>query len=44
MAACVCVLIAAIHGELGQHQTTGPEGQLVLDDPRFLTYEKVPMP
>ena len=40
-----CLLIhrleAAIHGQLGQHQTVGPDGQPILDDPRFLVFERV---
>ncbi|KAL1966804.1 hypothetical protein VTN77DRAFT_3769 [Rasamsonia byssochlamydoides] len=33
-------LIAAVDGQLGQHQTDAPDGQPLLDDPRFLTYER----
>ncbi|KAH8203669.1 hypothetical protein TruAng_002199 [Truncatella angustata] len=33
----VLQLYAAIDGQLGQHQSTGPDGQPILDDPRFLT-------
>ncbi|KAL8738822.1 MAG: hypothetical protein Q9181_000426 [Wetmoreana brouardii] len=31
---------SAIDGQLGQHQTTKPDGQPLLDDPRFAIYEK----
>ncbi|KAH8163870.1 hypothetical protein CIB48_g4375 [Xylaria polymorpha] len=31
---------AAIDGELGQHQRLGPDGMPILDDPRFLVYER----
>ncbi|KAI1465029.1 uncharacterized protein F4812DRAFT_439290 [Daldinia caldariorum] len=31
---------AASNGQLGQHQVVGPDGQPILDDPRFLVYEK----
>ncbi|KAI0110607.1 hypothetical protein F4776DRAFT_674776 [Hypoxylon sp. NC0597] len=38
---CAAVqLVAAIDGQLGQHQSTGPDGMPLLDDPRFVTYEK----
>ncbi|KAI1091711.1 hypothetical protein F5B19DRAFT_457258 [Rostrohypoxylon terebratum] len=37
---CVVQLVAAIDGQLGQHQTVGPDGQPLLDDPRFVIYEK----
>ncbi|PYI04752.1 hypothetical protein BO78DRAFT_372434 [Aspergillus sclerotiicarbonarius CBS 121057] len=37
---CICHLIAAIQGQLGQHQTTYPDGSPILDDPRFLIYER----
>lgn len=33
--------IAAIGGQLGQHQVVDPNGQPILDDPRFLVYENV---
>ncbi|KAI1198159.1 hypothetical protein F5X97DRAFT_342852 [Nemania serpens] len=33
-------LYAAISGQLGQHQVVGPDDQPILDDPRFLVYEK----
>ncbi|ETS75001.1 hypothetical protein PFICI_13485 [Pestalotiopsis fici W106-1] len=33
-------LYAAIDGQLGQHQIVGPDGQPILDDPRFVVYEK----
>ncbi|KAI1151046.1 hypothetical protein F4825DRAFT_477484 [Nemania diffusa] len=33
-------LYAAVDGQLGQHQVVGPDGQPILDDPRFLVYEK----
>ncbi|KAI1452858.1 hypothetical protein F4805DRAFT_470518 [Annulohypoxylon moriforme] len=36
----VVQLIAAVDGQLGQHQTVGPDGQPLLDDPRFVIYEK----
>ncbi|RYC59722.1 hypothetical protein CHU98_g6475 [Xylaria longipes] len=29
-----------VDGQLGQHQIVGPDGQPILDDPRFLVYEK----
>ncbi|GAB1202863.1 hypothetical protein APSETT445_001486 [Aspergillus pseudonomiae] len=32
--------MCAIDGQLGQHQTTGADGEPLLNDPRFLTYEK----
>ena len=41
IACCVTQLVAAIDGKLGQHQTDGPNGQPILDDPNFLIYEKV---
>ena len=41
IACCVTQLVAAIDGQLGQHQTDGPDGQPLLDDPHFLVYEKV---
>ncbi|KAK8105265.1 hypothetical protein PG999_008624 [Apiospora kogelbergensis] len=31
--------LAALAGQLGQHQVVGPDGQPILDDPRFLVYE-----
>ncbi|KAI1175284.1 hypothetical protein F4777DRAFT_335884 [Nemania sp. FL0916] len=37
---CALQLYASIDGELGQHQKLGPDGQPILDDPRFLVYEK----
>lgn len=33
--------LAAIDGQLGQHQTVAPDGMPILDDPRFLLYERV---
>lgn len=36
---CVVQLIAAIDGQLGQHQTDAPNGMPILNDPRFLRYE-----
>ncbi|KAI1210833.1 uncharacterized protein F4807DRAFT_420557 [Annulohypoxylon truncatum] len=39
-ACCALQLYASIDGELGQHQTLGPDGQPILDDPRFLVYER----
>ncbi|KAI8960490.1 hypothetical protein F5Y11DRAFT_367390 [Daldinia sp. FL1419] len=33
-------LVAAMDGQLGQHQSTTPDGQPILDDPRFIIYEK----
>lgn len=33
-------LVAAIDGQLGQHQTVMPNGQPILNDPRFVKYEK----
>ncbi|KAF3071140.1 MFS transporter, FHS family, L-fucose permease [Daldinia childiae] len=33
-------LVAAVDGQLGQHQSTTPDGQPILDDPRFVIYEK----
>lgn len=33
--------VAAIDGQLGQHQTVMPNGQPILEDPRFVKYEKV---
>jgi hypothetical protein len=41
LAVCTVHLIAAIHGELGQHQAIYPNGEPILDDPRFIIYEKV---
>ncbi|KAL9585239.1 MAG: hypothetical protein Q9203_004334 [Teloschistes exilis] len=39
---CGCVqLVAAIDGQLGQHQATTSTGQPLLNDPRFALYEKV---
>ena len=35
------VRIAAAQGQLGQHQTDHPDGMPILDDPRFLLYERV---
>jgi hypothetical protein len=32
---------AATKGQLGQHQTVGEDGQPLLDDPKFIIYEKV---
>ncbi|KAL4865667.1 hypothetical protein BDV12DRAFT_188046 [Aspergillus spectabilis] len=40
VACCITQLIGAINGQLGQHQTVGPDGQPILDDPRFLVYER----
>ncbi|KAH8426642.1 uncharacterized protein LDX57_004375 [Aspergillus melleus] len=40
IACSITQLIGAIDGQLGQHQTLGSDGQPILDDPRFLTYEK----
>ncbi|KAL8773778.1 MAG: hypothetical protein Q9194_004246 [Teloschistes cf. exilis] len=38
---CGCVqLVAAIDGQLGQHQATTSTGQPLLNDPRFALYEK----
>ncbi|KAI0467584.1 hypothetical protein F4859DRAFT_506722 [Xylaria cf. heliscus] len=37
---CALQLYAAIDGQLGQHQKLGPDGQPILDDPRFLVYER----
>ncbi|OJK01932.1 hypothetical protein ASPACDRAFT_76435 [Aspergillus aculeatus ATCC 16872] len=39
-AVCICQLIGAIDGQLGQTQATYPNGEPILDDPRFLTYER----
>ncbi|KAI2625151.1 hypothetical protein GGS21DRAFT_531535 [Xylaria nigripes] len=36
---CGLQLYAAIDGELGQHQKLGPDGQPIIDDPRFIVYE-----
>lgn len=36
---CIVQLIAAIDGQLGQHQTDEPNGMPILNDPRFLRYE-----
>ncbi|BCS02755.1 uncharacterized protein AKAW2_61019A [Aspergillus luchuensis] len=33
-------LVGSIDGLLGQHETTGPDGQPLLHDPKFLTYQK----
>lgn len=33
--------VAATDGQLGQHQTDHPNGMPILDDPRFLLYERV---
>ncbi|KAI1646449.1 uncharacterized protein F4817DRAFT_365917 [Daldinia loculata] len=33
-------LVAAVDGQLGQHQSTTPDGEPILDDPRFVIYEK----
>lgn len=41
LSVCTVHLIAAIHGQLGQHQAIYPNGQPILDDPRFIIYEKV---
>ncbi|GLA74323.1 hypothetical protein AtubIFM55763_005562 [Aspergillus tubingensis] len=35
------LLKGSIDGLLGQHETTGPDGQPLLHDPKFLTYQKV---
>lgn len=40
IAACILQLVAAIMGELGQHQSLSPEGEIIPDDPKLLTYEK----
>ncbi|KAB8263850.1 hypothetical protein BDV32DRAFT_146153 [Aspergillus pseudonomiae] len=40
VACSITQLIGAIDGQLGQHQTTGADGEPLLNDPRFLTYEK----
>ncbi|KAJ5523591.1 hypothetical protein N7513_013135 [Penicillium frequentans] len=40
LSVCTVHLIAAIHGELGQHQAIYPNGEPILDDPRFIIYEK----
>ncbi|CAJ2508467.1 Uu.00g134930.m01.CDS01 [Anthostomella pinea] len=32
--------VAAVDGELGQHQALGPNGLPILDDPKFLVYER----
>ncbi|KAJ6036380.1 hypothetical protein N7540_000659 [Penicillium herquei] len=37
---CIIHLIATFRGELGQHQATYPNGEPILDDPRFIIYEK----
>ncbi|KAI0454137.1 hypothetical protein F5B21DRAFT_514904 [Xylaria acuta] len=37
---CALQLYAAIDGQLGQHQILGPDGMPILDDPRFLVYER----
>ncbi|KAI8945762.1 hypothetical protein F4801DRAFT_593879 [Xylaria longipes] len=37
---CALQLYAAIDGQLGQHQRLGPDGKPILDDPRFLVYER----
>ncbi|TRX89180.1 hypothetical protein FHL15_009878 [Xylaria flabelliformis] len=37
---CALQLYAAIDGQLGQHQRLGPDGQPILDDPRFLVFER----
>ena len=34
-------LLAAINGQLGQTQATSPDGMPLLQDPRFLRYERV---
>ncbi|KAL8765970.1 MAG: hypothetical protein Q9209_007117 [Squamulea sp. 1 TL-2023] len=41
IACCITQLVAAFDGQLGQHQVVGADGQPILDDPRFLIYEKV---
>jgi hypothetical protein len=35
------ISIAAIDGKLGQHETDFPDGQPILNDPKFVVYEKV---
>ncbi|KAJ5257194.1 hypothetical protein N7478_013298 [Penicillium angulare] len=40
IAVCAVHLEASIHGQLGQHQATYPDGEPILDDPRFIVYEK----
>ncbi|KAG4031943.1 hypothetical protein MFRU_008g02930 [Monilinia fructicola] len=37
---CSVQLVAAIKGGLGQHQVVDANGQPILDDPKFVTYEK----
>ncbi|RYC64023.1 hypothetical protein CHU98_g2185 [Xylaria longipes] len=37
---CLTRVTAAIDGQLGQHQRLGPDGKPILDDPRFLVYER----
>ncbi|CAG8977585.1 hypothetical protein HYALB_00008361 [Hymenoscyphus albidus] len=37
---CSMQLVAATKGQLGQHQTVGLDGQPLLDDPKFIIYEK----
>ncbi|KAI0204443.1 hypothetical protein F4808DRAFT_342750 [Astrocystis sublimbata] len=37
---CALQLYAAIDGQLGQHQILDEDGKPILDDPRFLVYER----